>query len=301
MVKHYVSNNIDPNDKTGSVINMMAPAAISTLFGGGVLGIFLGLAMRVFHIDTAGILRSIWQSLKELLTTHKQVRPEEVHSIVENAVQEHTTPATEQEAQEGIQQMELMKKNHFLRDEHLLKLGASRGFSWFSAKKSQTSSVLTRVLSVVFRMILASAGLMVAGDLINKMLGRPNALDDTVQKGKPVSETSVPTSKQTKFKPNPSFQESPKNVGSSSWAENITNNRGDIEQMLLNFAKQVYQGLSGQEAAIQSSPTFQHLVDAITWYNHTSSGGPVVFIPRTFTTKRQLVDSFIDEVAAKAT
>src|SRR5258708_487765 len=69
-VKNYVSNNVDPNDKSGSLLNMLAPGVISTtlgLLGLGRIGMLLGLAARFFHIDVAGILRSIWASLKEVL------------------------------------------------------------------------------------------------------------------------------------------------------------------------------------------------------------------------------------------
>ena len=58
-IKNYVNNNIDPNDKVGSVLNMVAPGIISTTlgaFGLGKLGMLFGLAARFFHIDIAGIL-----------------------------------------------------------------------------------------------------------------------------------------------------------------------------------------------------------------------------------------------------
>ena len=70
--------------------------------------------------------------------------------------------------------------------------------------------------------------------------------------------------------------------------------------MLVNFSKEVYGGLDGQESAIMSSPVFKATVDNIAWYNHASAGDPIVFIPKNFTSKKQLVDHFIDEIATQA-
>src|SRR5579859_4302209 len=70
-VKQYIENNINPNDKAGSILNMLAPGIISTTLGAmglGKIGFLLGLAARFFHLDVAGILRSIWSKLKEQLS-----------------------------------------------------------------------------------------------------------------------------------------------------------------------------------------------------------------------------------------
>src|ERR1700686_5322727 len=85
-VKNYISNNIDPNDKAGSVLNMIAPSLVfATLRSFGLGFVFSGLlsvAMRVFHIDVAGILRSIWDNLKSALNGDKKMTSNQVHNIV---------------------------------------------------------------------------------------------------------------------------------------------------------------------------------------------------------------------------
>ena len=138
----------------------------------------------------------------------------------------------------------------------------------------------------------------VAGDVINKFMGRPNALDNTVQQGKPVESIPAPkhVSTQTKFPVQPGYHEE----HAAGWAENVPNNASAIEGMLIGFAKQVYKGLDGLESNIKSTVGFQVIRDRIVNYNLSSEGDPVVYIPNYFTSKKQIVDYFIDDVAEKA-
>lgn len=311
-VHQYFSNSIKPEDKTGSIINLLAPGLISTAFralGFGWLGFLFGIAMRVFHIDVSGIIESIWGSLKSELSGGKQMTSAQVDGIVNSAVETHTKPATQEEADKASQTYQLQSVN--FRDVKILKLALidyakvecgiikrSTLLDLFSSQKMKTASVLSRVLSLFFKVALASAGSMVVGDAILHYLGRPNALDNTMQHGKPVAEQAVPAmiSKQTKFKVNPSYHDTSK----TSWVENVSNTKGGIESMVLNFAKEVYQGLDGLDSVIRNTAGFQAIVDNILWHNHTASGGPIVFIPNMFTSKKMMVDHFIDDVAEKA-
>jgi hypothetical protein len=77
----------------------------------------------------------------------------------------------------------------------------------------------------------------------------------------------------------------------------VTNDPGSIENMLIEFTKQVYSGLDGHEGVIRSSPIFQAVKNQIAWYNHTAAGAPMVYIPRMYPNKKAIVDHFIDEVA----
>jgi len=67
--------------------------------------------------------------------------------------------------------------------------------------------------------------------------------------------------------------------------------------MLVGFVKEVYEGLDNQDAAIRSVPGFKTIADNIAWYNHSAAGDPIVFIPKMFVSKKQLVDHFIDQIA----
>ena len=181
-------------------------------------------------------------------------------------------------------------------------------------------NILTRVLSWLFMVLVASAGFMLAGDIINKyILGRSNAFDDNLHPGTSSSEQTssnsgsggevshpTHTSTQTKFKIQPGYHEENKNI-SAVWGEQISNDLSSIGDMLIIFAKQVYQGLDGLDSIIKMTPGFQVIRDRIFNYNETSRNeiksvtGPttsLVYIPRYFTSKKQIVDFFIDDVAS---
>lgn len=302
-VSQYVSNNIDPNDKVGSLFNILAPGAIALSFramGLGWLGTIIGFAMRMFHIDVGGIVSSIWSALKSSLSSGDGVTSSQVESAVNSAVQQHAgsgeeIPKKSSDIMNEARMLKLALLDYEKYTFSLTKEAAPTRSMWSS--RAGTSSVLGTLLGVIFKVALASAGLMVAGDVVNKFLGRPNALDNTIQHGLPVAQVSTSRSKQTKFPINPSYHEPPH---SGTWAMPVLNEPSNIENMLLQFAKDVYSGLDGSESVITSSPTFQKIKSDINWYNHASAGDNVVIIPNKFTSKKDLVDYFIDEVAQNA-
>lgn len=318
-VKGYVSGHIDPNDKAGSLINILGPGVIFTAFrafGFGWLGLLVSLAMRVFNIDVAGAISSIWDKLKGMISGDKQVTSAQVDSVVQSAMQDHVKPATQDEADKAEALLKKSSYEQMMRDARFVKLtlieyaegGITKeaGFlDMFSSRKMKTGSILTRVLGWIFKIALASAGLMVAGDVVNKFLGRPNALDGTMQGGKPVPQSdsgaapASPPTTQTKFKMKSSYRPERNNTA-MAWTENVPDNESSIGQMLTGFAKDVYDGLDGKESIIAGTAGFQAIVDRIAFYNRSTKNSPVLFIPPEFKSKKQMVDYFIDDVAEKA-
>ena len=58
------------NNKVNSVIDMLSPGAIFSLFnafGYSKLGILLAIAQQIFHIDVAGMIEAIAEPIKESL------------------------------------------------------------------------------------------------------------------------------------------------------------------------------------------------------------------------------------------
>jgi len=308
-VKDYFGEHVNPNDKAGSFLDMIAPGVITMTFralGLGKIGLLFGLAASVFHIDVAGILKSIYDKIKSALSGGKGMSSPQVEGMVSSSVQEND----QQKADDGLNKFELLQEARMLKlaltiyeAEMLNKKGIKLSYLLpkFAATRSSHLSLLTTVLSWIFKTALASAGLMVAGDAINALLGRPSAFTGTIQHGKPVEQQTqtVPehVSTQTKFKVNPSYQDSKM---PNNWAEQITNNSSSIADMLIKFAKEVYGGLNGLESTMVTTSGFQNVLETIVWYNHSSAGDPIVFIPKNFTSKKQIVDNFIDDVAQKA-
>lgn len=305
MVRNYFSAHWDPSDKSGSVINMLAPSAIAMIFRGlgfGKLGWLFGVAASALHIDVAGMIRSIYNAIRGHVEQGKPVAPSELDSAVNNAIQENLTPVSPQEAEQIGQeadQGQAWDRRSFdkeLRDARLVRLALeqyefnmlqltkegqrSRGwFSSLSGTRGAAGSLIGRIIGFVFKVILASAGFMVLGDLANKILGRPNAFDHTYQAGQ-----------------TPSGGSQPSKPPASLWVEHVTNDPNSIEQMLLGFAKEVYPNLAGKEDAIRQSPTFQAIKDHIVFYNQSSAGEPEVYLPPNYTDKKSLVDRFASEV-----
>lgn len=322
----YFGNHIDPNDKSGTLLRLLAPGAVLVLFSAlnmGWLGSLIGLAMNIFHVDVKAILTSIWNQIKSLITGDKPTTSDKIDEIVESAVSSEVKPATEEEAASAANVLNTKSSVQLLRDAKMLKLAmieyenhkklnklARPGFandflSMFNSRKSTTVSLLAKVLGWIFKIALASAGLLVAGDVVNKFLGRPNAIDNTVQKGKPIASPAVTpsmpkvVSKQKRFPVNAGYTEENKNVN-EHWMESVSNNEVSIDSMLLQFAKDVYSGLNGKESYIRTSPGFGVIRDKIVTYNRSSAGDTMVFIPKYFTSKKQIVDMFIDDVAESA-
>jgi hypothetical protein len=291
-VKTYFSNNVNPDNKAGSLLSMLAPIAITQtlrmLGVGPILSFLAGLAERVFHVEIDSIFASIYNGLKSELSGGKSTTSDKVDNIVQSAVQEHSPVADTAQSNDfnQVRKAQLIRLIFDSKNKELYKLAAPA-----------STSLLSRMLSILFRVIVGSAGLMVAGDAINHYLDRPNALDNTIQKGKPVNEVAAVPQQQIPFQLNPSYQDVQRNSGSDSWIEDITNNASSISQMLLGFAKDVYQGLDDKENAIQSNPYFNNLVETISWYNHESPNSSTIFIPQMFKSKKQLVDQFMAHVA----
>lgn len=334
-VKDYFGSKVDPNDRVGSFLNMIAPGAIAMIFkslGFTKIGLLFGLAMNIFNIDVKGVLSSIYQKIKSVLSSGKMLTPQETETIVNESVDASSKPPTQEDAERAkamVDKNQVKDASKVLRDARVVKMAimqyekegfekvaqryrykrpssVSDFFSLFSSKQEETSGTLKRVLSWIFTVALLSAGLMVGGDLVKKFLGKPNSLDGSMKDGHPTQQAPAQsaqqthTSTQTKFKVNPGLSDPVKNQGQNLWIESISNDKSSIESMLIQFAKQVYQGLGSLDNVIRATPGFQVISERIAEYNHQSAGNTMVIIPPYFQTKKQIVDFFIDDVAQKA-
>lgn len=306
-IKSYMDSKIDPNDKAGSVINALAPGAIFRmlrLFGFGWLSFLLSVAVSVFHIDVGSILSSIFNSVKSHISSGKKMSSDQVDDIVSSAVTNHSGAAEPESDSDFKLEANFSKR---LRSAKLIKIAMidyklNKNAGVFSNSKTKIVSLLITVIGWIFKVILASAGFMVAGDIINNILGNPNSLDHTYQAGvtDKVENPNVPTIKsiQTKFKINSSYSDKKYNIG-SQWVEQISNDPSSIEQMVINFAKEVYDGLDNLDSVIKNTSGFSVVVDRIVSYNKSSQGDREVYIPKYLNSKKEIADLFIDEVAEK--
>jgi len=326
-IKDYFASKIDPNNKEASIINLIAPGAISMLFsalGAPWIGALLALAQQVFKVDVGGMLMAIYETVKGLIAGGKQTTSQQVDAAVSNAVSANYTPVTTADEKAALDKLEQNKGASYdvkkqMRDARFVKLamiefqeGTLDKKAWlggltFGLLQGRVISVLIKFLGIVFKMALASAGFIVAGDVINKYIGGPSDSSSGGGSGSggffgTAPAQTVPTyvAKQTKFKLNPAYQNTKYNIGDSFWTEGFMNNINGISDMLVQFAKQVYDGLGGLESLMKGLPTFQEVAYTIADINKTAEGSSTVFLPKMFTSKKQIVDMFIDDLAKKA-
>lgn len=300
-------------DKAGTFINLIAPGAISVLFralGFGKIGMLLGFMTSVFHVNVNGILHSIWEKFKEALGSKGTVSSEDIHTIVSSSVQEHDKPASEEDLSalppQTLSKFEMLEEGRRLKivlsmyEQNILLKKTAFDFGKllpkFMQSKSSHTSMFTTVLTTIFTIGASAAGLMVAGDVANRFLGRKSDLPES--KDSPSESFSQHTATQNRFPINPSYHDV--NHSNTNWSEPIPNNSSAISNMIVNFAKEVYSGLNGLDTLITSCSNFQSVLNDIVWYNHKAQGDPMVFIPKYFASKKSIVDYFIDEVAQKA-
>lgn len=302
-LKDYFGSKIDPNNKLESLMTILAPGALSMLFsvlGFGKFGMLLGLALSYFHIDIGSIITSIWSSLKPSLAGNKPVSSQQIDSAVQDAVQSGN--ALETESFDQILHKAIMLR--FAIDDYekqVFRLTTESSFhkqaNPFTSSKA-TSSMLGMILKIVFKVALASAGFMVAGDAIHKFLNQPNSFDKTYQYQAGAEQPSAPivnTPKATQTK----FPFKSDSIIPS--VDSRLNNPDNISAMIVQWAKDVYSGLDGHEQEIMNTAGFEEIKDRIVAYNRRSQGDQGIFVPKMFTgSKRSVVDLFIDDVAKNA-
>lgn len=318
-VKTYISGHIKEDDKVGSVINILAPGFLMVMLrslGLGWLGFFASLAMEVFHVDVNAAIQEILQKLLPKLQSGEKVSPDEVKAASEAAFAPAIAKEPTKEELEKVDKFTSgVKSNYTVREALLYKTAMTEAaieykltknagiFDLFTSGKRGTVSLLAKAIKWIFIVVLASAGLMVAGDVTNKILGRPNAIDGNLRGGQPVAQAPaapVSVSKQTKFKVNKSYDNAILNSGTATWIESGSPNMSNVRNMVLDWMADVYDGTAQYNNIAANSAGFRNVVQEIMDYNVSNRNGRVTYIPRMFPTKKSAVDLFIDEVADKS-
>lgn len=285
-ISTYFLNNI----KTESIVNLLAPGVVFNILSKGLgltwVGFVLSVAIRVFHIDVYAILQSIYNQIKPSIENNSKLSSDQVHNIVKSSVENSYQPTSTSKAAE-VRQAILFKIA--LEDYQINKNAQVFG--------KAPISLLTSILSWFFNIALASAGFMFAGDAINKVLNKPNAFDSSYKEGKtpPIKEqTAIINSTQTKYPVKSSYIDTKYNQG-TPWSVNANNSPEGIEDMLVQFAHDVYD--IKDDPNITTGTAFNVLKARIVAFNKSSEGDNLVFIPQYLNSKKEIVDTFIDEVA----
>lgn len=278
-VSEYFKSHIDPNNKVASLLSMLAPGAFLLFFKGkfGWWSVLASLLLSTFQIDISKMFSSIFDSFKSILSSSGKITESQINSIVDQQVASKSSEAN--------LNLKLIKMS-FITKKAI-------------AGEQNFRGLLGLIFKTIFKVGATSAGLLVAGDVINKTVGRPNAIDHTIHEGKPIDDNSIPksfTPTQKVFPLSKSYSDQKYN---SNWTISCRNNESSISDKLVQIAKEVYEGLNGKEGEMKSLQSFGNIVDQILFTNRNSPNDPFVYIPRVYGSKKELVDIFIQELANK--
>jgi len=320
-IQNYLKSKglLDSDNKLESLMKALEPEFIYlTLSAIGIpfIGMAFALAINVFDIDVHSIFKSVYDAIVPSLQSNSKVSPGTVDAVAQQAAQTQNTPIPEDENIVNIMKNKFEDLNKkiglgsskeiryleisLLTNNEIIKNAQLSFISRLFARKTLTTGIVGGIVGWIFKIILGAFGFMVASDAIKEVIKpkSPSASTEKISDGNTPQVLPRYNSKQHKFDPNPSYTEIA--ASDKPWIENFPNNDSGIEQMLISFAKEVYQGLNDKDSIIRSSPIFQKIVDNISYYNRSASGSPFTFVPRNLNSKKQIVDYFIDEVANKS-
>jgi hypothetical protein len=303
-VKNYASAHIDPNNKLKSVLDLLVPGMLISLGGSfRILGGLLWLSGEVFGFNFSNILEEISSSIKNMLMNGGTILPQQVDQITHAAVQsnygEQPTEATLKKlSSKEIQAYKIALLHNIQQQQQKISLGVDLSQLLFRlmGAKTVTASILSRVLSWIVKTILISAGLMLVGDIGEKMLGHstsPASSSNKDMQTTMIGEQSIPSP--PIFQVNQDYHDQKMNV-SGGWIENTP--PSEIGQALTSWAEDIYPDLKGKEAFIQASPVFQATVRYLQDYNQNNTTN-VTFMPKKLTSRKQVVDLFASDLSNK--
>lgn len=282
-IKEGIVGQFDNDDKIGTALRILAPGAVLQIFRSLKMpwvGLFLSLAMNIFNVDVAGIFRSIYDKISNLLKSQGHVSPEQVDEAVDGA---QITIAS-------IDSLTLIKKSN------LYRLSYQNNIFKTAGPARETTKVLTtNFLKVLFKWtiktVLMAGGLLLAGGAIKGILGMPPA------PGKPALPGLINSSNQPSQDVFKATTNSDKilNGSGATWMESSPPTYQNISDMMLDWMSEVYPEAQKYEQIASQTIAFKTIVDDILKYNSNSKNN-YTLIPRKYESKKQVVDMFINKV-----
>jgi hypothetical protein len=301
-VKNWISSKIDKDNPVESAVNLLTPGVVLLIFksfGWGRLGFIIAALLDAFDFNPYEMLEPLCAEALSKIKSGEQTTSSQVMSLADSIAQQ-VSSSSGQPADDGKdllrharminlalidfehQNLRLLKNGFDSSQSNLYKMAALPGL------KAKDANLLGKIFGFIVVIILGSLGALVVGDIMRGLVGKP----PSHQVSGPGSLSPAPTmhvATQTKY-PFKSNSPLPASV-------NGDNSKQNIENIIMQFTKDVYSGLDGKESLIMNNPKFQYIVEEISWLNR-AKGYSAVFMPTVWSTKKEMVDSFIDDVAA---
>lgn len=268
----------DPDKDKFAVITDFLVPGLAWGFGLRWLAILIKISESYFRLSPGKILETAWHTLQPQ-AQNGSISPNQVDEAVQSAM-----------GGLGSEGSMLSYK--------MVALGAATNqpITVFASAKGTNASLMGKIVSWVLKAGLAAAGIMVAGDIFNKITGHEDA--KPTASGFPSFHPSAehtPITTQTVLKPSPSY--TPEHYNQNSiWMEAVP--PSNIGNLITQWTTNIYPDLKGHEELITSSPVFNRLVSLIQDRNKTNATA-FTFIPSEFASKKDVVDVAIDDIASK--
>jgi hypothetical protein len=280
--------NGTPEEKITAVLNAIAPLA-----AGSILGPFGGVAVelaQVFGVDIAGVLKSIFTSIKDMIFSGKSVDTDIANNLTMQALGGLVSNSSDL----------FLEFRTAMDDGLILKYALFGTGSLMKALFSLPKFVNLKghffggLITFLVKTVLKGLGLMTLTGAVKGLVGgKPGQQAMQQQDPKEENTTSLPPIISHNYKPSGFGETEHTNNNEKAFYLPIT---GDIKQTLTNFATQVYQELKGRESEIQNTSSFKQMVNIL---NGFISGGDYIEMPNGINSIKQLVDRFVGEVPKK--
>lgn len=293
-----IENYLGALSEKGTV-NLLAPSVIGMVFnkivGGTFIGLGLDLFLRMIGVDFKKLIEEMCGEIK---TVTQDGKKEVSHEDIERAVSRVIDPAFKSVngahlplstgSDEESRMIKLARAHLYteLCKQADIASGAGAVTETIGKGVSATAGFLTTVFSFIFKSVLRVGGMQLAADTLANPLNRffgTNIFHSAFN--------TRPPSRQTKFKKNPAFS----NVDMGDrWTEEVPKDFNAVKNMIISWANQVY--LNVDPVALEHSSKLDELVRDIIIDNRYMTGN-FIYISD-FKSKKEVVDSFIDEVAS---
>jgi hypothetical protein len=298
-VEDYVKDKVHKGSAVSDVFNLLASPMLMALGGRfTILGILLEVA-KYLGFNPSKILEEIADGLKSAIMPGQPVDPGQVDKIVEQATSANMPADSLQKSQHlSLREVQIYKVAilHLVATETIHKYAGLPELLLrrvFGAS-TMTASLLSRFLGWIVKTVLIAAGLMAGEALFEHLTGKSPSGEAPSSPAAGMA-PSAPSTVQQIFKANPEYSDETLNV-SGGWIENVP--PAQIGQQIALWAQDIYPDLQGKDSFIQGSSLFQQVVHYIQQYNANNTTS-VTFMPKNFTSRKQVVDLFIDELAVK--
>ncbi|HVI41788.1 MAG TPA: hypothetical protein VM577_14140 [Anaerovoracaceae bacterium] len=329
-IKSFVSEHVKsdaPGGYVGSVLSLMAPAVLWRI--NPFVGIIYLIASQ-FGFDIQGIVSKIVDALKPKLMSGQQVTSEEVNSIGKSIVGSQVSEAAPDDMFEPLRKLSQNGKLQTMAAGDSLDAlrgllgggGPGTGVPKTPFLSGGGGSVLQKVFGTLFNLpgrgkgkwllggfviwiiktVLAGAGLLAGAEAVSGLLGHkkpPTATaPKTPESGSTYSQKPGETQKPEEYSLPPGAESKlPQAASNELWVVPLVGN-GTVEDTLATWALDLYPNLDKYDnikQTIESSSAFGATA-ALLKKDPRKIGPSSLVMPSEFSSRKQVVDTFIDDV-----